>query len=214
MSKLPALPKAGAVGLAALITSTAYEEIKQFSFVHLTPWESHTLTIAYCAILIAFNESLMENLPGVVCVFDSSGKIRRWNTNLLGYSAAEIMKAGIVATPAPESLQTVQQTMKTAFERGAAESQAWLVSKGRAEIPYYLTGVRILLESEPCVVGIALDLGKRKQAQKQVRLQSAALEAAANAIVITDTVATIQWVNPAFTQLTGYTLEEAVGQNP
>jgi len=46
----------------------------------------------------------MESRPGVVCVFDSSGNIRRWNSNFLGYSAADIMRTGIIGTVAPESL--------------------------------------------------------------------------------------------------------------
>jgi len=41
-----------------------------------------------------------------------------------------------------------------------------------------------------------------------------ALEAAANAIVITNNEGVIQWVNPAFTTLTGYRADEAVGRNP
>jgi PAS domain S-box-containing protein len=41
----------------------------------------------------------------------------------------------------------------------------------------------------------------------------AAVEQAADGIVITDTSGTIQYVNPAFTALTGYTREEAVGKN-
>jgi diguanylate cyclase (GGDEF)-like protein/PAS domain S-box-containing protein len=48
--------------------------------------------------------------------------------------------------------------------------------------------------------------------QEQFQLQITALEAAANGIVITDKSGTIQWVNPAFTQLTGYTEAEIVGQ--
>ncbi len=237
--KLPNIPKlsarwkAAAVGFAALFAATALEEIKQLEIGKLTPWESHAVTIAHCAALAfllsavffrreeakvretaALNESLMEGLPGVVCVFDSSGQIRRANTDFLGYSAEEMMRTGIISTVAPDSLETVQQTMKTAFETGTAESEAWLLAKNGKKIPCYLTGVRIIFENELCVVGIALDLSKRKQAQEQVRLQSAALEAAANAIVITDTMGTIQWVNPAFTQLTGYALEEAVGHNP
>ena len=54
----------------------------------------------------------------------------------------------------------------------------------------------------------------RKRAEDKLRLQSAALESAANAIVITDPHGTIQWANPAFTQLTGYAPEESVGHNP
>ena len=42
----------------------------------------------------------------------------------------------------------------------------------------------------------------------------AAVEQAADGIVITDTTGEIQYVNPAFTAMTGYTSQEAVGQNP
>jgi PAS domain S-box-containing protein len=47
-----------------------------------------------------------------------------------------------------------------------------------------------------------------------LRLQSAALTAAANAILITDRDGAVVWVNPAFTTMTGYTLAEAIGKNP
>ncbi len=46
------------------------------------------------------------------------------------------------------------------------------------------------------------------------RLLGAALNAAANAIVITDRDGIIQWANPAFVTLTGYPVAEAVGKNP
>jgi len=51
-------------------------------------------------------------------------------------------------------------------------------------------------------------------AREWIQLITAALDAAPNSIVITDDRGTIEWVNPAFTKDTGYTFEEAVGQNP
>jgi PAS domain S-box-containing protein len=45
-------------------------------------------------------------------------------------------------------------------------------------------------------------------------LQSTALETAADGIVITSVKGIIHWVNPAFTRMTGYSAEEAIGQNP
>jgi PAS domain S-box-containing protein len=51
-------------------------------------------------------------------------------------------------------------------------------------------------------------------AEEQLRLQSAALQAAANTIVITDRTGKIIWVNPAFTEHTGYSFQEALGQSP
>lgn len=60
---------------------------------------------------------------------------------------------------------------------------------------------------------VVRDLTNLKQTEQRLQLQSEALNAAANAIAITDPSGDIQWVNPAFTHLTGYTLEESIGQN-
>lgn len=59
-----------------------------------------------------------------------------------------------------------------------------------------------------------VDTTERRRAEAQIKLQAAALTSAANAIVITDRNGSIEWANPAFTFLTGYSAEEAVGQNP
>ncbi len=58
------------------------------------------------------------------------------------------------------------------------------------------------------------EIAGHKRTEEQLRVQTTALDAAANAIMITDHNGTIQSVNPAFTALTGYTAQEAVGQNP
>jgi PAS domain S-box-containing protein len=55
---------------------------------------------------------------------------------------------------------------------------------------------------------------ERKQKEARLRLQSGALEAAANAIVITDSKGLIEWVNAAFTTITGYSVAEAIGKTP
>ena len=58
------------------------------------------------------------------------------------------------------------------------------------------------------------DISGRKLAEKRIRLQSAALEASANAILITDRNGIIELINPAFTTLTGYSEKESIGKNP
>ncbi len=59
----------------------------------------------------------------------------------------------------------------------------------------------------------ARDITERKQTERTLRLQSAALNAAANAIAITEPGFGIVWINPAFTELTGYSGEAALGRN-
>ncbi|MCB8976758.1 MAG: PAS domain S-box protein [Ardenticatenaceae bacterium] len=63
-------------------------------------------------------------------------------------------------------------------------------------------------------ISIAVDVTERRKAEKQLHLQSSALDAAANGIVVTDISGAVEWANPAFTGLTGYPLEEALGKNP
>ncbi len=50
--------------------------------------------------------------------------------------------------------------------------------------------------------------------REQLELKSLALDGAANAIFITDSDGTIEWVNRGFTRLTGYAADEAIGQTP
>ncbi len=50
-------------------------------------------------------------------------------------------------------------------------------------------------------------------ANDALRLQSTALQAAANGIVITDRRGNIQWANPALSEMTGYATEEVLGQS-
>ncbi len=54
----------------------------------------------------------------------------------------------------------------------------------------------------------------RTNLEARLRLFEVALNAAANAIVITDQDARIEWANPAFTQLTGFAAGEAIGHKP
>ena len=62
--------------------------------------------------------------------------------------------------------------------------------------------------------GTIQDITERKQTESAFRLKSAALEAAANAIVITNSKGEIEWVNAAFTTFTGYGAAEVIGGNP
>ena len=79
-----------------------------------------------------------------------------------------------------------------------------------ARITYALILVASLL-----IGAVVYTLSRRaEQDREQLRLHARALEMAGNAIVITDRNGTIQWVNPAFTAITGYAREEALGKNP
>ena len=63
------------------------------------------------------------------------------------------------------------------------------------------------------VFGTIQDITAQRSAEEQRRLRSAALDASALSITIADAVGCIEWVNPAFTALTGYRAEEALGKH-
>ena len=62
--------------------------------------------------------------------------------------------------------------------------------------------------------GAIQDVTAQRRAAEVHRLKNAALDAAVDAVLITDAEGRIEWVNPAFTRLTGYGASEAVGRNP
>jgi len=64
------------------------------------------------------------------------------------------------------------------------------------------------------VCGISTDITRRKQMEDQLRTLSYTVEQSSVPIVITNTHGDIQYVNPTFTRLTGYSLKEAIGKNP
>ena len=70
-----------------------------------------------------------------------------------------------------------------------------------------LPGGRVL------AISMAKDITKRKRAEEALIRLNTAVEAAANGIVIVDREGVILWVNPAFTRITGYPKDEAVGQH-
>ena len=61
--------------------------------------------------------------------------------------------------------------------------------------------------------GIVTDITERKQYEEEMTRLAAAVNAAAESIIITDPLGNIQYVNPCFERMTGYTRDEALGKN-
>ena len=82
------------------------------------------------------------------------------------------------------------------------------------ELQLEVMGRRVSYDGEPAVLGTLMDVTEQVHARDELETRLAALEAASNGIVITDRHGDIEWVNPAFTLLTGYSRAEAVGRSP
>jgi len=79
-----------------------------------------------------------------------------------------------------------------------------------------LDGLLLTVFSAPlCYYWILLPaLRERRKADERIGLLAAAIHNSGEAIIMTDRDATIIYVNPAFTAITGYSSDEAIGQNP
>ena len=68
-----------------------------------------------------------------------------------------------------------------------------------------------LMEFVSGQIGVSI---KKKQAEEQVRILSLSVEQSPALIIITDLKGNVEYVNPKFIEVTGYSLEEIRGKNP
>lgn len=162
-----------------------------------------------------------DSTADAMIVSDADARIRFWNraaTSIFGFSAEEIMGKPVL-TIVPERLRSQREVVRrTAMSRDALansgpERTAGLHKSG-VEIPIEVTLGSWDEGGERFLSAVVRDVTERVEAEEERQLLATAVEHAAEAIVITDAGARIQYVNPAFELLTGYTREEAIGRNP
>ncbi len=131
-----------------------------------------------------------------------------------GYSRQEFLAMTIKDIHHRDCVPALGGTV-TAFVNGLARSGVCQHRKKDGSIiDAEITSHSIEFSGRQAEVVLGMDITERKRAEERLRLQSAALESAANAIVLTDEKGAIIWVNDAFTQTTGYSKEEVLGKNP
>jgi PAS domain S-box-containing protein len=98
--------------------------------------------------------------------------------------------------------------------RGSAVLETQHQTKQGRVFPVEVTANYLEFGGKEYSFSFARDITERKQAEAEhVRLVTA-IEQSAEAVVITSTSGEIEYVNPAFSRITGYSREEALGQNP
>jgi PAS domain S-box-containing protein len=73
---------------------------------------------------------------------------------------------------------------------------------------------RLDLDNEVFIQAMVRDVSERKRAEEDNKRLALVANTTTNMVVIADGQGIIQWVNPAFTRVTGYSLEEAIGKIP
>ena len=155
-----------------------------------------------------FSDAVIQSLPGIFCLFDPQGRILRWNKNLstlAGYSASEIAKIRVFDTVAPEDSETVLQSAREAFELGSSQIEAQLLTRDGQKIPALFNSVRVLVDGQFCIAGVAVDIGRRKQMEADLAFRNLILstqqEASIDAILVVDENANIVSYNQRFCEI-------------
>jgi len=73
---------------------------------------------------------------------------------------------------------------------------------------------RLDLDDEVYIQAMVRDVSERKRAEEENRLLATVANTTTNMVIIADGEGKIEWINPAFTRITGYALEEVIGIKP
>lgn len=179
--------------------------------------ERHRLTIDLNE-RTTYLDSLIENTPLGIVVLDRQGSVELANSafeklfqcDRNELASIDIGNIGLFDDEGTDAAQLIPQIFAGATLHRTVRQRR----KDGQILDLAVHGVPLHLDGE--VRGAYLiyeDISDQIRAAERLRLQAAALESAANAIVITDKKGTILWTNPAFGDLTGYTSEEALGRN-
>ena len=152
-------------------------------------------------------------------MLNAEGRVASWNSGaerIKGYAAHEIVGKHFSVFYPPEDLEQDKpgKHLNAAASEGRVEDEGWRLRKDgtRFWASMIIAAVRDGSGGLRGFSEVTRDITELRRAEGALRLQTSALKAAANGIVITDRAGRIVWVNPAFTRLTGYSAAEAIGK--
>ena len=226
------------IGLVALCAMAVYETTKQICFPRMSPVTSHIITIFFAGCIgfcISFiirqrEKAAQQELLRLATIVQQSddaiisteldGTVTSWNRGaeqIYGYSAAEVLGRHISFCIPPEKharIPALLQKIANGEVVGRFDTQRLTKNGAIIDVSLSVSAIKDGTGKIVGASGIACDATARRRTEKHLHLELAALEAAANAIVITDRHGTIVWANHAFTTMTGYSKEEILGKNP
>jgi len=148
------------------------------------------------------------------------GLILSWNTGaqrMYGYTKEEVLHRPISIIIPPDCQEEMTQILGQIRTGGHVDH--YETRRQRKDGTQIVVSISIspLCDAEGKLLGassIARDITEHKRAEEQLLIHSRAVEQSPASIVMTNTDGAIEYVNPKFVQLTGYSLEEVIGANP
>lgn len=164
------------------------------------------------------SQGVVRNLIAGIVVQDAELNFEYVNpaaAEMLGYQPHELIGQHWTKIVPRDQRPIVKEADRRRAQGQSDQYELELDRKDGARITVLVSGQpRMEEEQFAGAVVVFTDISSRVRTERQNQLQASALDAAANAILITDREGTIEWVNPAWTDLTGYSREEAIGNNP
>ena len=164
--------------------------------------------------------SVIDMLPGTFYVIRPDGTFALWNKTLeqvLALTADEVRKCNALDMYDLAEKRTIAAKMRDVFELGKpALVEANYRDKFGNATPYLLCGARIECHGRQYLCGMGLDISQRREQEDRLRLRERALHATSNGLVITRCTGgdnPIEYANPAFERITGYSAEEIMGRD-
>jgi PAS domain S-box-containing protein len=165
-------------------------------------------------------KNITDNMLDLVALTDLKGnfKFAGKSHNILGYEPDYLIGRNVMEFVHPEDSVHVAEGFAGWLE--GKEESARAEYRYRREDGTYIwleTVGRLIRDDEENVREIVFssrDVTEKKKTEAELRKLSVALNQSPSCIVITGTDGTIEYVNPKFEELTGYSIDEAVGRNP
>ncbi len=162
---------------------------------------------------------LVETMRDGLIILDKTGVMTYVNNsycNIIGYSVDEL-QGRKVADLLNEQNRQILQTRLALRQTGDSESYELNMTHKEGHQILTVVSPRPIYDKSGNVVGsfgIIADITERRAAENELRKLLSAVEQSPNITIITNTKGDIEYVNPKFTEVTGYTAEEVVGENP
>jgi PAS domain S-box-containing protein len=165
-------------------------------------------------------ELILNSLPGIYYLLDQTGKFLEWNRNLeviSGYTADEIANLYALDMFGEDEKSIIAERIEKVFAMGKADVEGNLVSKNGDKHPHYFTGTLIMVDGHPCLIGMGIDISRRRRAESilketQERYQLI-VETAQEGIWLIDENNLTTFVNEPMAHMLGYEREEMLGRS-